>query len=136
MVNGVIMTIEIDQVNDGLEVVWDYGAFTATFVQNGEVLNVVSYSSVESMPRPIGGFVSYVDPVVAHREALQQAREILLDYGTPDGFTFEQTLFAVQTAVVEYRDSGFKDPECEENLIWISLRSNEITTLRSLGILP
>lgn len=71
-----------------------------------------------------------------HRNALEAAREILLDYGTPGGYSFLETLTAVQTAVVDYRDSGIKDPACEEHLLWISLRSNEITTLRSLKILP
>jgi hypothetical protein len=80
------------------------------------------------------------DPMVKaepHRDALDGARELLRAYGTKDGLGFAQTYSAVQTAVLEYRDSGVTDPVCEEHRNWMTARVSEITAaaLYAAGVL-
>jgi hypothetical protein len=73
----------------------------------------------------------------AHRDALAGARELLRAYGTPQGLGFAQTYSAVQTAVLDYRDSGIVDPVCEEHRGWMVARVGEITAaaLYAAGVL-
>jgi hypothetical protein len=65
---------------------------------------------------------------VAHRDALANAREILLSYGTPQGPTYPQALSIVQQAVLEYRDSDIDDAICDKHIMWINSRVNEINS--------
>jgi hypothetical protein len=67
------------------------------------------------------------EALTTHRAALSDARALLLAYGTPDGLSFAETYSAVQTAALDYRDSGVKDAECEEHLQWITARTGQIT---------
>lgn len=69
-----------------------------------------------------------VEMTFAHRAALADAREILLEYryGAPGTPMFPEVLSPVQTAVLEYRDSGITDPECDGHIMWINARVNEI----------
>jgi hypothetical protein len=75
------------------------------------------------------------DPLRAHRDALAAAREILLDYrfGAPGTPTFPEVLSPVQTAVLAYRDSGIRDAECDEHIMWINARVNEINAAALYG---
>lgn len=77
--------------------------------------------------------------LTAHRDALAAARAILLDYryGAPGTPTFPEVLSPVQTAVIDYRDSGIKDAECDEHIMWINARVNEInaSALYGAGVL-
>jgi hypothetical protein len=73
--------------------------------------------------------------VHAHRDALAAARAILLDYrfGAPGTPSFPEVLSPVQTAVLDYRDSGIRDPECDEHIMWINARVNEINAAALYG---
>lgn len=74
-----------------------------------------------------------------HRAALRSARDKLLAYnfGVPNTPTFPEVLAPVQQAVLEYRDCGIKDPVCDDHIMWINTRVNEINAaaLHALGVL-
>jgi hypothetical protein len=101
------------RVEDGIAVRWDGSTVEAT-------PEVVSFLATQAE-----AFAN--DPTRAHRAALFDARTLLLAYGTPDGLSFAETYSAVQTAALDYRDSGVKDAECEEHLQWITARTGQIT---------
>lgn len=77
--------------------------------------------------------------ISAHRFALASAREILLGYryGAPGTPSFPSVLSPVQTAVLEYRDGGIQDAECDTHIMWINARVNEInaSALYGAGVL-
>jgi hypothetical protein len=79
--------------------------------------------------------VAEVEALAAHRDALAAAREILLEYryGAPGTPSFPEVLSPVQTAVLAYRDSGARDPECDEHIMWINARVNEINAAALYG---
>jgi hypothetical protein len=81
--------------------------------------------------------LALISAAAPHRQALSNARELLLAYGTPEGLSFTETYSAVQTAALEYRDSGIEDKECEDHLQWIIARTGQITAaaLFQAGIL-
>lgn len=76
-----------------------------------------------------------VAALAAHRDALADARGILLEYrfGAPGTPSFPEVLSPVQTAVLDYRDSGVRDPECDEHIMWINARVNEINAAALYG---
>jgi hypothetical protein len=82
----------------------------------------------------LAGFAT-ADSITAHRDALAAARTILLDYhfGAPGTPSFPEVLSPVQTAVLDYRDSGIRDPECDEHIMWINARVNEINAAALYG---
>jgi hypothetical protein len=71
----------------------------------------------------------------SHRESLVAARALLLEYryGAPGTPTFPEVLGPVQTAVLDYRDSGITDPECDAHIMWINARVNEINSMALYG---
>lgn len=60
------------------------------------------------------------------RDTLSAARSVLLAFGTQDGLSFAETYSATQTAMIEYRDSGLSDPQCDQDVAWMTARSVEI----------
>lgn len=128
------MTTVSRQLADGSRIEWDYLAETVQMFDADGV-------SVSSQPIPAHQVALFIksqarsaDPS-AHRDALAHARVILLEYryGAPGTPTFPEVLGPVQTAVLDYRDSGIKDPECDEHIMWINARVNEINAAALYG---
>jgi hypothetical protein len=114
---------------------WDADGY-ARFDQNGVAVQTRRLTDQEAaLVAAISAESERIALPAAHREALASARAILLDYrfGAPGTPSFPEVLSPVQTAVLDYRDSGIRDAECDEHIMWINARVNEINAAALYG---